>query len=277
MNFIRRCKPLLGTYVEINITADKPDDYLFYLSNSMFEEISRIHNLMSFHDQDSEVNLLNREAVSREIEISKDLQIVLSTALEISAHSNGAYDVTIASSLIDDGQLPDYGIETDKDANWQDIKLANGKVKFVKKLQIDLGGIAKGYAVNKAMEIADNNDCDIVINAGGDLMMNQWKNKAVYVKNPADNLKEVDLVMKNAAIATSASYNTDKIHSIFSSFDKKPINDNSSISVFASNCMIADALTKIVFLDKKNCSKILNKFSAEAVVIDEQGNFKEIS
>ena len=61
-NHIKRCKPLLGTYVEVSVSSESDDNALLDITEYVFSEIQRIENLMSFHNPDSELSYVNREA-----------------------------------------------------------------------------------------------------------------------------------------------------------------------------------------------------------------------
>ena len=78
---IKRCKPLLGTYVEVSVSSESDDNTLLDITEYVFSEIQRIENLMSFHNPDSELSYLNREAYRHSCPISKDMEEVLTAAL----------------------------------------------------------------------------------------------------------------------------------------------------------------------------------------------------
>lgn len=271
-NSINRCKTLLGTYVDVTIVGKQKSDVLLNISQRVFSRIQKIENLLSFHSDDSELSYVNFNAYYHPCIISDEMREVLEQALEISQLTDGFYDVSIASELVKNGFLPDKSIRSDNDASWKDISLVGNELKFLKNLQIDLGGIAKGYAVDQALKEVEGEDIDIIINAGGDLTMSHWSDKSVEIRVPS--LKKFDVVnlkMKNSSVATSASYYFDKNKNpIISPKSKKMIKDKKSISVFAPNCMLADALTKVAFLHD-NGESIIKSFGAQMVVIDDKG------
>ncbi|MFT4718217.1 MAG: thiamine biosynthesis lipoprotein [Rickettsiales bacterium] len=273
MNTINRCKALLGTYVEMNISGDFLDDDLLNMSQGIFLRIEEIENLMSFHKYDSELSYINSNAYHQSCSISNEMYDVLKQALVISELTNGLYDISIGSELVKNGFLPDRSIKSDNSANFRDISLGDNKVKFSKRLQIDLGGIAKGYAVDQALLTIKNKDVKVVINAGGDLIMNDWIHKSIDIKVPslASN-KMVNIKMKNKAVATSASYYFDNNKNpIVSPNTKRMVDDKRSVSVFAPNCMLADALTKVAFLDK-NYMSLIKSLDAEVIFVNEFGD-----
>ncbi|MEM7027217.1 MAG: FAD:protein FMN transferase [Pseudomonadota bacterium] len=268
MNSLSRCKPLLGTYVEINIESEKDRETLLTLSTEAFAKIERIEQLMSFHNPDSELSFINKHAFNYPCSLSLETETVIQTALDISQITNGIFDVTIAPVLSAMGLLPDINVDTDESANWRDIDIQNEMIHFNKPLQIDLGGIAKGYAVDLALSIFDDSD-DVVINAGGDMKMSQWQNKIVGIRHPdLSKNKIIDIPMRAAAVATSANYYLDGKSAIISPATKHAIKDDRSISIFADNCMHADALTKVAFLHNQNES-ILNQYNASIIKLSD--------
>ena len=278
-NHIKRCKPLLGTYVEVSVLSEKNNnDTLIDISECVFSEIQRIENLMSFHDPDSELSYINREAYNHSCSISKYMKEVLVAALHLSKVTNGIYDISIAPTLVRNGILPDQSIDVDDQANWQDISIIKGKISFKRKLLIDLGGIAKGYAVDRALCMVENQVKNITVNAGGDLRIKEWSGESVGIK--ASNTKGfnslISVPMHQAALATSSNYYIDVNKSaMIDPFTKKELKDKKSISVFASNCMLADALTKVAFLDI-TLIPIFKPLGVKAISIDESGNVQDL-
>ena len=256
---ILRCQPLLGTFVEVKIFSENSASYCAI--DEAFGEVQEIHNLMSFFDDKSQVSLLNHEAHKYVINVDPRLFEVLDCAQKISEISEGIFDITLHRSS--------------QKSSASDIKLSkNFSVKFKKKLQIDLGGIAKGYAVDRAAMILENRGItDYVVNAGGDLRIGKSTQK-ISIRNPKNlgsTICETEIC--DGALATSAGYFSyqeiggKKIFPIFQPRIGALEYRDESVSVFAKNCMIADALTKIVMIKKENSQKILDKFDAKAMLV----------
>lgn len=272
---IRRCKPILGTFVEIKITEENSAAYLAV--EEAFEEIEEIHQLMSFFDEGSQLSLLNREACERAITVDPRLFDVLALAQKISEVSGGVFDVTLHRSL------PEY------DSNFSDIELlSNSQVRFKKPLKIDLGGIAKGYAVDKASEILeDRSVTSYIVNAGGDLRAGKTAQK-ISIRNPQklDSTIYEAQVCENS-IATSAGYfscqeagidgERKRIYPVFQARGKAMEYNNESISVFTKSCATADALTKVATILKEKSSKILAQFDARAIFVEASNQIKFIN
>lgn len=282
MNTLARCKPLLGTYVEVSITADVDNQALLEMSSAIFAEIENIQQLMGFHDPETELSQLNRKAHLKPCHVSPHMAKVIGQALQLSKLSEGVFDITIAPELIRQGLLP--GVDQPLSGNWRDIQLEDDQVYFNQPLLIDLGGIAKGYAVDCAFAVCGA-EADIVINAGGDLRMSHWQGQQIAIRHPdleSGELMTVD--MQNAALATSAPYFTEGQRSygakgcvmngeksaMICPFSRRPVTYYQSVSVFAPNCMLADALTKVATLEP-DFEPILRALGAEALVVNYPG------
>ena len=273
MNSISRCKPLLGTYVRLSLTADAARETLLAMSVRAFARIERVERLMSFHDPDSELSRLNRLAHRQPCPVSAETEAVLRQALRLSRASHGLFDISIAPALIRQGLLPAIDVDIDASANWRDLRVENGRVSFAKKMLIDLGGIAKGYAVDQAMSVLSD-DIDAVINAGGDIRMNRWRDKTVSIRYAASGHDQtVEAPMRAAAIASSASYYLNGKGAIIAPGQRQAPDSPCVYSVFASNCMLADALTKIAFLSGGR-HDLIRASGARLLCVDRRGRVR---
>ncbi len=291
-NTLERCKTLLGTFVEIELKGAVDDDELIALSNSLFDEIERIHNLFSFHSELSEISALNRQALdlanraeddknSLTLTVSEDLNKVLSLALQLNQFTRGLYDITVAPSLILNEQLPNHLALTLVNrhctlslGNSSHITCKDGEVTITKPLCIDLGGIAKGYAVDCALKkVPEHIFCRI--NAGGDLAINQWKNEEVAVKYNKRGSALRTVKMQNRALATSGNYLRDKKSAFVNPLTGKHIKFKGSMSVFSADVMLSDALTKAMILSSRAQRRQLAKYyNAQAIKINRLGFVK---
>ena len=251
MSSLARCQPNLGTYVEISVSGDVCEDELISASNAAFLKIDLIQSLMSFHDEESELTRVNRYAAREPVPISLETKFVLEQALWLSEKTDGLFDITVAPKLVASKALPNHNFDLSPTGTWRDIILIDNEVRFTKPLLIDLGGIAKGYAVDQAINAVDDS-INITVNAGGDLRMRPWRGNQVEVRHPrSPHSESIQIQMKNRAVATSATYYSENGVLIVSKEPSASINpnENISVSVFAKDCILADALTKVAYLD----------------------------
>ncbi len=168
---IRRCRPALGTFVEVSILDDDamPDAPAF---DAAFAAIARVERRMSYHDAASDLSRINREAHRRPVAVDAWTFDVLVAARDLFRRSDGAFDCTVAPLLVARGVLPPTGVDVDPDATFDDVLLDDDArtVRHRVPLAIDLGGIAKGFAVDRAIDaLAAHGVTSAVVDAGGDL------------------------------------------------------------------------------------------------------------
>ena len=251
MSRLARCQPNLGTYVEVIVSGDVNEDELISASNAAFLKINLIQSLMSFHDEGSELTRINRYAAREPVPISLETKFVLEQALWLSDKTDGLFDITVAPKLVASKALPNHNFDLSPTGNWRDIIIIDNEVRFTRPLLLDLGGIAKGYAVDQAIDVVDDS-INITVNAGGDLRMRPWRGNQVEVRHPrSPHSESIQIQMKNRAVATSATYYSENGVLIVPKDPRASVNldKNISVSVFAKDCLLADALTKVAYLD----------------------------
>ncbi len=270
MNEIHRCQPLLGTFVEVTLRGNQTEERLLTISQEVFAAISNIQQKMSFHDVNSELSKMNATAHQYDFKLTSDMERVLLQALELSQKTGGLFDVCVAPKLVQRGLLPDNQLATDVDSCWQDIVLTQEGIRFNKKLQIDLGGIAKGYAIDAGIAVLPG-EVSAIINAGGDIRMTNWETETIHIRAlESEGQLFYETQMCKPAAATSAAYfQEDGIAAIMHPKQREQA-PPFSVTVFADSAMLADALTKLVYL-QVDCKDVLQYFSAEALYITHDG------
>ncbi len=283
MNRIKRCQPLLGTFVEITVEGPQDEARLQADVSKAFELIRTVNRLMSFHDADSDVSRLNRCAHIAPLRVHPWTWQVIESALKLSADTEGAFDITVAPKLVKWGYLPRHNSfnTLSEAARWADVELLDrSRIGFRTPLQIDLGGIAKGFAVDKAIDwLATRGVASAVVNAGGDLRVLGNGPHELAIRHPAAPIEEtLPAVMLRPAVATSAAYFAQKrcglakVSPIVHPRTGKPLRSNVSVSVFAPTCIQADALTKAVLLAPQALwNQVLRKANSLALFITRQG------
>jgi len=280
---IRRAQPLLGTFVEIAASGEVPAD-LQCTVDKAFKAVAQVHRLMSFHDPQSNVSRLNREAFRQAVSVHPWTYRVLEAALEFSRRSAGIFDITIAPLLQQRGLLPGWVERRDPNANWTAasyaIELLGGhRVRFHQpNIRIDLGGIAKGFAVDRALDVLREHDLECgFVNAGGDLAVFGIDPELVHVRDPNHARRSICQVqICNAALASSGRL-IDPL-GLSNVGECAVIDANGGRSVFAGatvrapTCMVADALTKVVMIAGQGAEKLLQQCSASAFLFLECGD-----
>lgn len=269
---LTRCKPFLGCYVEISIDADAEFEELAELSNIGFDAIELVSESMSYHDAESELSKVNRYAVSRPVVISDELTEVVKFSLELAARTEGLFDVTVAPYLVSRGLLPDHHDSVAEGANWKSVQLKGNEIHFLEPLLIDLGGVAKGYAVDLAMQrvLEMNPNAVVVINAGGDLKMSHWQGESAHIHHADDNGKLERIEMQQSALCSSSYHYVETGRRSETGHIIRPDSGlvqplAHSVSVFSPCCMYSDALTKVTALAPELESEIFSHYQAVIV------------
>jgi thiamine biosynthesis lipoprotein len=270
---VRRCRPLLGTFVEI--TASGIDEAKLNTAiNAAFAVIEKIQNLMSAHDANSELSRLSREAL-RPVIVSRETFTMLQRADKLATESNGAFDYTVAPALARWGLLP-AKLARKKSGSWREVLLLRGrKVYFLQPLALDLGGIAKGFAVDVAMNILRRSDVTAaVVNAGGDLRVFGSQPSVIHLRHPANpRMFSGNIRIRDSALATSSpcfterDWNGQRISHLVNPLRQKAVTGAISVSVRAKECWVADALTKVVLNAPQLAQKLLARYQAEAFIM----------
>jgi len=184
--------------------------------------------------------------------------------------SEGAFDPCVARAA-NERRARDSG-------GWRDIELMDGNgVRILRPLRLDLGGIAKGYAVDLAVRALQGLGIErIAVNAGGDLRIAGPQPQSIELRHPQTPSRLAHRVtLHNASLATSAAYYSRRLASgreVSALIDSRSGDcyvGNRSISVRANECMTADALTKVVlFADADIAERCLAACGAEAYVLN---------
>ena len=256
--------------------------------DAAFAAIETVQQLMSFHDPASEVSELNRVAVLRPVHVSAWTHEVLVTAQMLAVKSNGAFDITIAPLLQRWGYLPRHGKRASPlvGCGWPlEIELQpHRNVRFRRPLRIDFGGIAKGFAVDRAIAVLQASGATSgCVNAGGDLRVFGSTSPPIHVRHPLSpgNFLPVTL-LANSALATSGPYFTRKrwrgrwVTPLVDSRHKRACVGLASVSVQAPTCLLADALTKVVLTDGRVAPRLLREFHADVFFVTRHGEIKPL-
>jgi len=278
MTGTRRARPLLGTLVEIAIEDDLPRADTEQAFDRAFAAVARVQALMSFHDPESELSRINRVAWLRAVTVSDDTWRVLTAAQQLSVASDGLFDITVAPVLERAGFLPRHAdhLPVSGHGNWRDVVLLPGqRVRLARRVRLDLGGIAKGFAVDQA--IAQLRDAGVVsgsVNAGGDLRVLGNPTHTLHLRHPSQPTQLLPVTTTHAAAATSAGYFQHRQWAgrvccpIIHPGTRTLCDARRSVTVFAYQCLIADALTKILYADPERGSRVLDHFRARAVMLE---------
>ncbi len=268
---LRRARPLLGTIVQIQVEGLGEADALAAL-DAAFAEIARVHRCMSFHEADSDLSRIHRAAPGTVVSVDQRTAEVLHIAQNVELLSHGVFNVAVAARLVANGCLPHPAspFVPDPSACWRDVELLpEHGVRLLKPLWLDLGGIAKGYAVDRAIAILQRSGATQGgVNAGGDLRVFGARAEQVWLRQGQDSATLLAAVeLANAAVATSSSVDAGSCGPHVHGVSRAPARSDTTVSVVAESCVVADALTKVVLAgDAAVTAEVLAAFGAEASV-----------
>lgn len=236
--------------------------------------VERVHGLMSFHESNSDLSRLNREAARHAVTVHPWTWRVLAAACALHRASDGAFDCSVAGLLVRAGQLPAPDDQPPPEPGLDALALLPGfRVRFKRPLWLDLGGIAKGFAVDRAVAVLRRAGAtQTVVNAGGDLRVFGDVDEVIVVRDPQHPGRMRPLgQLRDGAVATSApTFSRDRDGTGWSVRDAREGDSPQryqSVSVIAPTCLRADAMTKVVWLrGLEACREWLVRMRAEAVV-----------
>lgn len=274
---IRRAQPLLGTLVDISVGGALPEAQAQQAATLAFAEVALVQRLMSFHDAGSDVARLNRAPAGQRLAVDPHTWQVLQLAQAVAQASSGIFNIGCAPRLVawdclpaPPGPAPDFAPSAALLCCEQD-----GTVRKTAPGWIDLGGIAKGYAVDLAIAALLRSGVDSAcVNAGGDLRAIGAQPFPVAIRAPRDPRRSgAQVLLRDEAMATSASYFSEKawqggrVCALVDGRNGAALTGTASVSVRAPRCAVADALTKVVLASGDAQHPALRAFGASALII----------
>lgn len=257
---LRRCRPALGTLVDIQLSGRSPA-ILERALKAAFAEIARCERALSAHLPDNDLVRLRSARPGAAVAVDPRTRAVLRHAAALARASEGAFD-------------PRRGISVDAPAFGTACRFtSSGRLRLTAPLDLDLGGIAKGYALDRALAVLRRAGIpSVCLNAGGDLRAHGTVTR-LRLRHPTGGGRFFELGdLRSGAAATSAQ--TFRIH-LRNPRDGRPAPRDVSITVFAHTALSADALTKVVaFAPAALAAKILARHRAHAALVGADGSLR---
>jgi thiamine biosynthesis lipoprotein len=261
VDLISRTEQMMGTLV----TLEVPRGYEEALEEA-FDSMREVDSLMSSRREGSDIWLLNA-ADGRWVRVSPHTSECLEMALEIAAKTGGAFDPT-AGALVhawhfdrEAQEFPEVDAIAEARAfvDFRRVIVSGDSVRMDRGQRIDLGGIAKGYAIDRAVETLRERGVDrAIVDAGGDLFLladkegRPWK---VGVRHPRDKTRLIHVLnVRNASVCTSGDYERyfmkdgRRYTHIFDPRTGYPVADVMSVTVIGESAATADAYATGLFV-----------------------------
>ena len=303
---------IMGTFAHLKTIATDPKTAKTCVEDA-FAELKKVDELMSDYKRESQISRVNRDAFEKAVKVDESTFHVLQRSVEFSRLSGGAFDITIAplaelwrtaaesNSVPAEAELADARSKAGYeklilDANEMTVRFA------VEGMKLDLGGIAKGYAIDRAVEVMQAGGAvGGMVDIGGDIRCfglppkgkNKWR---IGLQNPAVSDSEEEtlagvvdqvlmvLAFKDAAVATSGGYRRfilieGKRHSHIINRDTATGADSlSSVTIISKNALDADALaTSVSVMGAEIGLALIEKIpNTEAILITPSPDYKII-
>ena len=291
----------MGTAITVTLWHDSPATGQ-KAAAAVFAEMQRIDEHFSPWIESSELAQLNAHAAKEAVVLSPELNTLISKSLWYSKISEGAFDITFASV----GWYYDYRNKVQPSEeqreellpaiNYKLLQLAqneSGQTTLLyghKNIRIDLGGIAKGHAVDRAVEILQSYGVQhATVSAGGDSRVlgdKRGQSWVVGIKNPragksANSEPVIYLPLEDTAVSTSGDYERffmdeatgERIHHIINPKTGKSAQGVISVTILADKGIDSDPLSTTVFVlgVEKGLNLVNGLQGVDCVVIDSHG------
>ena len=259
---------MMGTLVEITVVGRDEGEAAAAI-NDAFAEMERIEKLMNRWIPESEVSKVNRWAGVKPVKVSAEVLEVIQRAREISRASGGYFDISVGGLLdlwgfeTSGGRVPPK-VEVDQalqSVGYGAIHVDGvaSTVELRRGMRIDLGGIAKGYAVDRAYGVLRSRGYEnVIVNAGGDMRVGGRKPNgpwAIGIQDPREHSRILaSFDVGDISVATSGDYERYfeadgvRYHHLLNPFTGYPGRQCRSVTILAKDAVTADAFATAVFV-----------------------------
>ena len=290
--WLKREEAIMGTSIGVELWADEQGSGEAAIT-AVMDEMHRIDRTMSPHKDDSELSRINREAFDRPVPVSAEMARLIVRAAEFSELSGGAFDITYAAV----GHLYDYRNRVrPSDAElaaaraavgWRHLVLDSQErtVRFTRPgMRIDLGGFAKGHAVDNATAILRRRGiAHAMVSAGGDSRVigaRRGRPWTIGIRDPRRPGEVAAMLpLEDVSISTSGDYERyfeadgARFHHLIDPATGKSPREIQSVTILADDGLTSEALSKIVFVlgVERGMALVESQSGVDAVVVDAAG------
>ena len=284
----------MGTVLSVIYTGEKNEA----LEAAVKKDAEDVEADFSYYRESSFVSILNREAHEKEVVVPEHVCKLIEKSLKFGEMSGGVFDITYKSTgelwENNGNKIPDEKTIEEKQrfvgGDKLSVNCAENKIKFAGKgVKIDLGGVAKGYAIDRAGEIMKKFGVEnFIVNYGGDMLFcgNKWGRPwSIGIKNPdkpSEILKKLELGTSGCkGVATSGDYERffmiegQAFSHIMNPKTGKPVKDAKSVTVIGEDATVADVAATAVSValhEKEAVEKIMEKFRVKIYTLSGEGS-----
>jgi len=290
----KRSRLLLGTLVEINVVDTSDTKRSHEGVEEAFKEIKRLESLLGRRQQGSDIREINSRQ-GEKVAVSPETLELAQKSLAYERKTNGAFDMTL-------GRLTElWGFEGDRKAPPPedevksalarsgsgniDMDLVNRTIRVKNGVHLDLGGIAKGYIIDKAGALLrERGIYNFIINAGGDMLISgkkgdhPWRIGFQHPRKPKEIIARMDIESEHISVVTSGDYERyfmhegKRYHHILDPKTGYPAKGLTSVTVTAGDAATADALSTSIFVLglKEGMALVNSTDGVECMLVDSQ-------
>ena len=273
-----------------------PCEIKFYCANdktakeiieTIDNELVRLDSLLNYFSEKSLVSALNRDS---KIEASQDITYLFILSDSVSKLTDGLFDISIAPLMEMWGfykgasRIPDATeIERTKNlVDYQKIQIKNDSIIIPKKMKIDLGGIAQGYAADRVGIILRRHHIkSAIINIGGEVLLtgrsSQDRPWRIGIKNPRGEGIVETIELENGAVSTSGDYekffiiDNKRYPHIINPKTGFPALNFASVTIFAKETAFADAMaTAMAIMGPEKGIRFLDSLGIRGIIYYEE-------
>ena len=272
----------MGTVLSVIYAGERNE----VAENAVKSDAEAVEADLSYYRESSFVSILNREAHEKEVVVPEHVCRLIKKSLEYGEMSGGVFDITYKSTgelwENNKNKIPDEKTIEEKQrfvgGDKVSVNCDENKIKFAGKgVKIDLGGVAKGYAIDRAGEVLKKHGIEnFIVNYGGDMLFcgnKGGKPWSIGIRNPDKPSEILKKLWSGTSgckgVATSGDYERffviegQTFSHIMDPKTGRPVKDSRSVTVIGEDATVADAAATAVSValrEKGAVEKIMEKF-----------------
>lgn len=291
----QKTETIMGTVVTVTVAADSAEKGNAAIDEAL-DEIKRLDRMMSLYKDESEITKVNMAAGRQPVKVLPEVIEAVEEGNKVSEMTHGAFDVTIGPLVVLwQMRLKEGKVPSDSEIRAVITRVGYKNIVIDKKkstiflsrpgMILDLGGVAKGYAADRAAAVlAAKGIKNAIVSVAGDIRVmgrrpdgRAWR---IGIQHPREKEKTIAVLeLSDISISTSGDYerfqviNNKRYHHILDARTGLPSTGVESVTVIGDRGAVTDPLTTALFiLGPKEGIKIAKQLGYEALFVDERGN-----
>jgi FAD:protein FMN transferase len=231
---VHRTRPAMGTLFEVLLHGDD-EEHLTAVAEAVLDKVVSVERLLSRFDPRSEVSRINRLAASEAVLVDREVADLLQVCFDAGEWTGGAFDIT-ATSMMSNGSLGLPNVRFD--SHRRTITFADPRMR------LDLGGIGKGYALDRAAALLDEHGIEHALLHGGTSSVlargTNIDDRPWRIALPEVLCEDRFVMLENAALSCSA---VNEQQDIIDPITGQPLLEPSAVAVVAPSATHTEILS----------------------------------